>query len=59
VRSGSAISPRASWRNTIADNGLFVSDFQVGRYHFSVLISPIARITIAIVEHDNQLDRPQ
>jgi hypothetical protein len=40
------------------DNGLFVSDFKVGPHHFSVLISPIARIIVAIVEHDSQLDRP-
>jgi hypothetical protein len=38
---------------------LFGCDFSAGPHHFSVLISPIARITIAIVEPDSQLDRPQ
>jgi hypothetical protein len=50
---------QASWRNAIADDGLLVSNLAVGPHHFTVLISPIARITIATVEHDRQLDRPQ
>ena len=50
---------QASWRNAIADDGLLVSNLAVGPHHFTVLISPIARITIATVEHDGQLDRPQ
>jgi hypothetical protein len=51
---------QASWRNAIAaDDDLFVSDFAAGPHHFSVLISPIARSAIAIVEQDSRLDRPQ
>jgi hypothetical protein len=50
---------QASWRNAIADDGLLVSNLAVGPHYFTVLISPIARITIATVEHDRQLDRPQ
>jgi hypothetical protein len=41
------------------DNSQYVSDFKVGPHHFSVLISLIARIITATVEHDSQLDRPQ
>ena len=50
---------QASWRNAIADDGLFVSNFAVGPHHFTVLISPTAPFTAAIVEPHSQLDRPQ
>jgi hypothetical protein len=59
VRSGSAISPQSSWHNTIADDGLFVRDFSAAPHPFSVLISPRARFSTAIVERSGRLDRPQ